>query len=102
MLACYVPWSLGGRDGGGIVWNEPALFRAAVRLSLRASAICPDVGVDMVMQCLRRTVRQHELFHFTVEYAAAHLSLQHGRDCYRPNFKHPASSEWEERPAPAW
>ena len=102
VLACYVPWSLGGRDGWGIVWNEPALFRAAVRLSLRASAICPDVGIDMVMQCLRRTVRQHELFHFAVEYTAAHLSLQREADCYRPRFKDPDKIAWEERLATAW
>lgn len=102
VLACYMPWSLGGPGRWGIVWNEPAMFRALIRLILKAELKCSEVTLDMVAQCLRRVVRQHELFHFTVEYAAAHLSLQHGRDCYRPNFKHPARSEWEERLATAW
>jgi len=102
VLACYVPWSLGGRGGWGIVWNEPALFRAAMRLSHRANAICADVEASMVFRCLRRTVRQHELFHFAVEYTAAHLSLQREMDCYRPRFKDPDKVAWEERLATAW
>ena len=102
VLACYVPWALGGQHGWGILWNEPAMFRAMFRVSDRASAKCPDVKPEMVMQCLRRCVRQHELFHFIVEYTAAYLSLELGTDCYRPRFKDPDKIVWEERLATAW
>lgn len=101
-LAWYCPYAFYGPDAWGIWWNEPAMLRAAARLTLRARREHAAVRFAMAGHCLRRTVRQHELFHFTVEYTAAHLSLQRHGDCYRPSFSSSTRREREEVLATAW
>lgn len=101
-LAFYVPYSFGGPSLWGIWWNEPAMLRAIAQVALSMNRLISHTTISAVAHYLRRTIRQHELFHFTVEYTSAHIGVQHSTDFYRPSFTSGTRRELEEQLATAW
>jgi len=102
VIALYAPYSFWGPFRWGIWWNEPAMLRATAQLALDAHRHSPSISFAMVAHTLRRTIRQHEVFHFAVEYTAAHIGRQHRQDFYRPSAGRSARGHHEEILATAY
>jgi hypothetical protein len=102
VLARYWPYCVGGRPYWGIWWNEPAMLRAVARVSLSVARVRGSISIDTIDRCVRALVREHELFHYIVEYAAAHVGSQLGSDFYLPSLSLPTRSNLEEPLASAW